>query len=400
MNGIFHIKESAKMMTALILVLLAMWGTGLSYANNSPQSLQQIPDQTSYRDVSILGRGNANSIAWSPDGDSLIVAGSLGIWRYDNDFQTVSHLLKTSQEITLAAWSPDGTRIAGATSSNGKLATASYDQIRVWDSLSGQLLAALPEQVNSVSTVVWNPSGSQFAGAWDGTIYIWDSTTYEQVGTFSLQNGRFKSIDWSITNKIAVTNLNAQQILLLDGETAELERKFDGEANQVAWNSDGILLAGTVNNDIQVWDVNLYQKSTLVGHSGTVQEIKWKPNSEVLAASSIDNNVRVWNTMTGQIITHLDNHTSSVESVTWMSTESQIGTGYKSGEVRLWDSQVNDLLNIIPLSSRNSTWSNNRTLLAGNTDSETLTVWNWADLLNDSHRQETSSEFDIIYYKL
>lgn len=96
MNGIFCIKESTKMMTALILVLLAMWGTGLSYANISPQSLQQIPDQTSYREVSILGHGSANSIAWSPDGDSLIVAGSLGIWRYDNDFQRVSHLVKTS----------------------------------------------------------------------------------------------------------------------------------------------------------------------------------------------------------------------------------------------------------------------------------------------------------------
>ncbi|MCQ3929789.1 MAG: hypothetical protein DPW16_04970 [Chloroflexi bacterium] len=432
MNGMVLLKQSQKIMAALTLVLLTIWGMGLSYANNSPQSLQQISGQTNYDEVSVLGRGSANSIAWSPDGASLIVAGSLGLWLYEDNFQVVTHLVSTSEEILLAAWSPDGTRIAGATNSNGikiwdvatglqlttiasdtfdtfslkwspdssKLATASYDQIRVWDSVSGQFLAALPEQVNSVSTLVWNPSGSQLAGAWDGTIYIWDTTTYEQMNTFSLQSGRFKSIDWSIANKIAVTNLNAQQILLLDGATGKLEQKFDGEVSQVAWSSDGNLLAGTANSDVQVWDaMNFYRKSTLIDHLGAVREIKWKPNSKVLAASSMDNNVRIWDTLIGQVMTHIDDHTSSVESVTWMSTESQIGAGYKSGEVRLWNFQINNLVNIIHLDGRTSTWNNDQTLLAGNTDSETLTVWNWADLLNDSLNQETSSELDIIYYK-
>ncbi len=435
MNGIFHIKEFAKMMAALILVLLAMWSTGLSYANNSPQSLQQISGQINYDEVSVLGRGTANSIAWSPDGASLIVAGSLGIWRYDNDFQTVTKLVDTPQDVTLVVWSPDGNWIASLinrdqvqiwnatdgslestlqgdltdtrslkwNSDSNRLAVASRDQqMRIWERTTGQLALVAPETSGFVEDVSWNDDGTRLVGvSYDGKLYDWDLAT-NQVVTFEEINARFWLADWK-SNFIAVAY--GQDILLINSITHRIERTLPGNPEfllrKLAWSPNGTQLASATDADITLWNSVTFQpEHVLRGHSDLIRDIKWNPLGGRLASTDFrDRTVYIWDTMTGELLVSLEGHTTGVSKVAWMPGDVNLATNYFDGAVLIWQTQLKNMTTRIPLDVAFVSWNNDWTRVAGlSISSEYPTVWNWTVLYEDSQTWTTPAELEAEPY--
>src|SRR5690554_1250329 len=84
-----------------------------------------------------LGRGSTDHVAFSPDGQTLAVAGTMGVWLYsaaDVATPTEPPLLDT-QGIALAlAFSPDGTTLAVTTSAG----------LQLWDVASQTLISTTP----------------------------------------------------------------------------------------------------------------------------------------------------------------------------------------------------------------------------------------------------------------
>jgi WD40 repeat protein len=114
--------------------------------------------------------GAVYAIAWSPDGSRIATASSDGtarIW----DAQTGSLLLLLEQGTTSRwgiAWSPDGTRV---------VTVRCGSMIRVWNAATGEMLAELGRPVQCTLCVAWSPSGARLAvGEGDGTILILDSS--------------------------------------------------------------------------------------------------------------------------------------------------------------------------------------------------------------------------------
>lgn len=52
-------------------------------------------------------------------------------------------------------------------------------------------------------------------------------------------------------------------------------------------------------------------QNRLTGHSGPVFSLKWNPRDDLLATSSVDNTVIVWNTATGEIRQRFDFHSGT-----------------------------------------------------------------------------------------
>jgi len=76
-----------------------------------------------------LGRGVIRKIQYSPDGRTLAVASSIGIWLYDaGDFERTPRLIGENTCVGLVAWSPDGRFLASA---------GSDGTVRVWDAARG-----------------------------------------------------------------------------------------------------------------------------------------------------------------------------------------------------------------------------------------------------------------------
>jgi dipeptidyl aminopeptidase/acylaminoacyl peptidase len=139
----------------------------------------------------ILGLSSVYNAQYSPDGRTLAVAGSMGIWLCDpEDFEQMPRLLEGHTDtVWSVAWSPDGRA----------LASGSRDRtVRVWDAAAGQLAQTLEGHTDDVSSVAWSPDGRFLASAsLDGTVRVWDAASWTLLRTLEGHTGAVISVAWS-----------------------------------------------------------------------------------------------------------------------------------------------------------------------------------------------------------
>ena len=81
-----------------------------------------------------IGKGRIYEIKYSPDGNLLAVASSIGIWLYDaKTGKELDLLTGHTPDVESVCFSPDGKTIAGA----------SYNTVRLWDVSAGQHIRKL-----------------------------------------------------------------------------------------------------------------------------------------------------------------------------------------------------------------------------------------------------------------
>ena len=125
----------------------------------------------------------ANSVAFSPDGKTI--ASGNGSWTGEEGSSRggVIRLWDTStgqlrQTLTghggvvnSVAFSPDGNTLVSGAANYGRLG----EEIRLWDAHTGEHLKALMGHTSSVRSLAFSPDGKTFAsGGADGTILLWN----------------------------------------------------------------------------------------------------------------------------------------------------------------------------------------------------------------------------------
>jgi WD40 repeat protein len=111
--------------------------------------------------ILVLRAGRVNVAAWSPDGTRLATGsndGTVRVWD-PHSGDPITTIIGHTQGVGAVAWSPDGTR----------LATIGYDRtLQVWDLTTGNT-AILIRHTDVVRAVAWSPDGTSLAtGGSDG----------------------------------------------------------------------------------------------------------------------------------------------------------------------------------------------------------------------------------------
>src|SRR5205085_2642674 len=86
---------------------------------------------------------------------------------------------------------------------------------------------------------------------------------------------------------------------------------------------------------------------TLSGHTDVVLSVAWSPDGRLLASSSLDDTIRLWEAATGAHLHTLEGHTSSVFSVAWSPDAHLLASGCLVDTIHLWETATGKLLHTL-----------------------------------------------------
>src|SRR5687768_2327243 len=84
---------------------------------------------------------------------------------------------------------------------------------------------------------------------------------------------------------------------------------------------------------------------TLEGHGGSVMALSFSPREgAVLASSSRDKTIRLWDAKAGKLLRTLEGHAADVYCVTFSAKGDLVASGSADRSVRLWDGRTWEVL--------------------------------------------------------
>ncbi|KAB8333912.1 NACHT domain-containing protein [Scytonema tolypothrichoides VB-61278] len=303
--------------------------------------------------------GSVEAVAFSPDGKLLTVGdtdGRIRVWQVPDGNEILSFQAHTSWIMSLA-FSCDGVTFV----------SGSKDQtIRLWDIKTGECLKILQEHSNIVRSVVFSPNGQTLAsGSADQTVRIWDVSTGECLKTFQAHADWVNSVVFSPNGQTLASGSTDQTVRIWDVSTGKCLKILQGHTRvrSVAFCPSGATLAtGSHDEMIRIWDVTTGKcLKTLQGHTKGVQSVTFASpigdaartqrcanshNGQLLASTSDDKTVRLWDVDAGECLITLQGHSHPVESVVFSPDDKILVSVSHDQTVRLWDVSTGECLKI------------------------------------------------------
>ncbi|MDE0396500.1 MAG: sigma-70 family RNA polymerase sigma factor [Candidatus Poribacteria bacterium] len=322
----------------------------------------QLPEDAKFR----LGKGLLHDIKYTPDGNRIAIATSIGIWIYD---------AQTGEALTLLTGHTARVTSLGFPADGRFLASGSFDRtVRLWDIDTGEQTALFAGHRAGIGAIAVSPDGKTVVSGdstWKGVLILWDVETGEQIKRHTIYTDnlihRFKIwIDKSRT----VPNPNAIEAIAFspDGETfvsghrdgtarlwdAETGRKISAfrehkraGINDVAFSPDGkILMSSTYDGTV----LQTFQKGKRLARKMSYvpfpEHLVFSPDgthiigSGYLGRETIGKKrfVHKWDAVTGRLLMSTPTaHTDQLMALAVSPDGSTILTGSWDGTIHQWD---------------------------------------------------------------
>ena len=416
----------------------------LKFGDKKSQNITQwnLPEGASAR----LGKGLVKDIAYSPDGNHLAVASTVGVWIYDVHTGEERALFTgpiTSSEQIL--YSPDGRILAGRNSREIYLfdvATGKYihtlslnsvltnavgrrtfvysrdggtlvswgqgGNVQLWDATTGQNIHTIEGSWDS-RCFAFSPDGSKIAYSIDAKpelinkVHLWDVTTLKHKKTLTGHKHRVESIIYAPDGKTIASlskpdgrspGSSKTDILLWDAETGNLEHTltYDKYVSLIMYSPDGKTLAVAVDKLIHLYDVLSGKlENTLLGYAPFV----FSPDGKTIAVNGFINTISLWNAVLGTPLRPL-NGPLAVTSLQY-SPDGKTLTALDdyNNMVCVWDVDTGKLKHTFEYSDhiRTMVYSPDGKTLAVGGSSGTIRLW---DVASRTQRLELYANFIVV----
>lgn len=312
-------------------------------------------DVATKRLIAVLGRDDREiwSLALTPDARTLAVGAWEDVHLWDlAQRQVIVTLTAGTNATSSLALSPDGKTMATITFGDAT--------IKLWDLRTRRQTAAFPAHENGAGCVAFSPDGRTLAsGGGDGKVKLWDVATRRTVAVltghaepveavaFSPNGERLASVGksqavklWEIATRQALATFGQSQA------TVEQARRVDDVSTAAVFSPDGRVLAtaDAVEKTIRLWDVDprhgtpgSASPAMLRGHRGAVWSLAFSPDGKLLASTSADGTVKLWNPAPTREETFLRGAGRAILSLAFSPNGNSLAAGMKDGVVQLWD---------------------------------------------------------------
>lgn len=271
-----------------------------------------------------------NSLAFSPNGETLAAAGDVSIQLWNTATGSLEKTLESYWgSFACIAFSSDNKTLA--------LTPHEVNEIQLWDITRNhqQTHERHDEQVESIA---FSPDGKILAStSQDHTIQLWDITGSRQQ-TLKVHHTEVISITFSPDGKILASGTSTGDVWLWDIATGNHLQSLKGQGSQVtsiAFSPDGRMLASPLNRGkIQLWDIMNKHRRTFKTESMLVLCVAFSPDSKTLASASFKGLVELWDIATGS---HKQISKDFVSHMAFSPNGKMLALAASDGSIKLWD---------------------------------------------------------------
>src|SRR5262249_32138810 len=173
-----------------------------------------------------------------------------------------------------------------------------------------------------------------------GTVKVWDWETRKSLTRLDAHPGRIQAVAVSAEGGIFATASRAS-VRVWDARTCKRIAEFEktgATVRSLAFSPDDALLAwSTSNHQVGVWDQKGERTRTFMGsHKDEVYVVRFL-NAKQLASVSGDGTVKIWDVATGNPDQTLLGHTAEVVALDVSSDGRRLATASWDETVRVWD---------------------------------------------------------------
>ena len=344
-----------------------------------------------------LGKGDINTIQFSPDGTQLAVATDIGVWIYD---------VKTGKEKSLfggicglLTFSPDGRfLVSGGADYFSNLGGSRWEnRVALWEIATGQKVS-FPDLPPAAAVLRFSEDGKTLIslrksrdmisrldietgkqtvrkiGERPGSVHREVYALTEDEIAIGMYNGNIELWDTTTGERLSTLRENVAQIEFLG--KVENNSVFD-----LAFSPDGTQLASASNDaTIQLWDTTHNDTPiTIRNHIGEPTALAFSPNGKTLASGSDETLIQLWDTATGKSLTTFTGHISYIDALAFSPDGTTLASASSDGTIRFWDIEMrNPLSNVITghiASLRASTFLKDSSTIASIGYNGIITLW-------------------------
>lgn len=298
-TGIMPPQEEGAPLTKQETDLIRKWiEQGADYGNwkgNQSESKPSITDTNPHQSPVMPP---ITSLAFSPDGKSVVACSQAGLHVYDFPTLSLQQTIEVSaHNIHDLAFSPDGDQLAVG---GGNPATAGIIEIFSWP--EGKSLRMLRAHRDSVMAVAWQNASSLASASLDRRIILWDLHTGTPI--------------------------------------QQLEGHSKGVSSLCFLKNKAILVSTGIDQSVRVWDLASGELiRSMNNHTLPVHDLALRPDASrlpMIVSAGDDRTVRFWQPTIGRMVKFARLKEAPL-NVAWLNSGSRIVAACADGAIRLVD---------------------------------------------------------------
>ena len=281
--------------------------------------------------------GPVSSLAFAPGGRKLTsngnARGMLAVWDLVEGERTLTQRAH-DEGVWSVAFADNGNQVAAGT----------YQRATVWTLDARNMRHGFRGQQSTIHAVAFAPGSALLAtGSSDSTVWLWDVDT----ATTRWRKSDFGAYDALCFSPDGLTLAAAGwegTVYLLDLFTGEEIGRLVGHEDRVGsvdFSRNGRMIAsGSHDKTLRLWDTGARQQRLVLEHHDKVHSVSLSPDGAIVASACEDGLVLLRSTRSGDILAVLAEHSGPVRCVAFAPGGGVLASGGDDKTIRVWEVNI------------------------------------------------------------